>query len=1449
MKRKFTGEVLEWLDQPTGNKSWSLYSWYGPTPPANANPGDYWFRTYDEAIDGPGSGVASAVGLYTYYYDGTSSEWIEITFSREGENDGKFLGFSSKADLEDYGSVENGTISRVIHNGTSVYYVADSNAAHQGLPPGWKPFGMVSLDHFESIADADAFSDATGTPIYVPTGTSLTGSSPTESSARYYGDDHLVLGGQKRGRDFALIGKQHTFPTATTARNQFNGDASKSAHQIDVEMTDSGGNPFGPVGANYVYAPHYTPSFINMMVNSGVGWNQSTDRNGPGRTGITANRARIAHYGEGDAACFNGSVYVAGAMPGATHYLANPAGVLFNGDLSAGTDGVYLNAGEMRLMDNGHDVSGIGWVLNLVRDNSLGGLSAGWEGVRIQSQGSEEVDSGFRADGKIKVGVNLSRMTSASEAALAIKTGHRMYLGSTAGGDFGTILGNTYLTFNGADVVTQVGGNASWAVGVTENVSGANLRISGHKLRLDNTTAAVGASELYQTDSGFLFHVQDGSEIWRSGADSFQFKTRVSIEPDSLLLYGGNNGTTFTQYISASKRLLTKVDNTTVSEQTPTQTTIPTDLKVHDSSLFLSAQGFNGNALEMFQSGTGGLTVSLNAASLFDVDSNGLAAANDMSVPAGKRVLLDGADGDTYLTNSGNTAQVYLGGNLRAQISDTQLEYHGNIWIGSGNLILDNENYTGVNASLRQKDTGDVAITTGGQTLLNLGLAGSDSVLAAEDGAKLTLDSTLVIDVDTDNANGVIIRSAQSNADLYLGQGATSNGIAVWADTAVVEARGGSESLAIGPTNAGDLIFYTGSGRGERFRMYSTGEWVFRNAGSIEGNHLTVGGEAGGPVSLTVNDGGGNANIAFNHRGNVAQGGTETAPGSGISDMSSARIVSDVDSPDARIGFMLYDNAIAGQTGAGVQVLSMNTTDAHFSVPLRSPSINNRITLDKAAEDPRILFTNSDYVGGPGMVLYTADGAMQFHTNGGGRAYLTDVGFLGLGRSDPQTKLHVYDSSVSSTLRLENAGVAVDLAAEGDSMVYKAAQSGTPLGTAKHVFKIAGTVVATLGEAETFFLANIRMTDTELLFSNSTYLATGGGAGAARLTQEDDGKLSFNINSNYRAGLSKDGDFDVLGDVTAARMGLGVTPTSHVLETAGSALIGGDFKVSSSFPNFTVESTNINSSPDLTITGRTAGDVSFIAGRMETNSLGRVNIHADPNGTGSGGDVDITSGGNFLARFHRNGDVGLGTSIPAARIHAASNDPTTGLGLENSTQYSRIGAEINNLVYRVDMNGGGVDPAHVFMIGSNHIALMDNDGLYLGGQARPDSMLHIHEDAGVSLTMTTSTQKSSVGVEANNMVYRADDDDQLAGVKPAHAFFSKNGLLGWLDEDGLGVGTSNITADLDVNGGRMRLRQSNPPSSSTDAGQPGEIAWDNQYLYLCYGVNQWKRIALDGTPW
>lgn len=60
----------------------------------------------------------------------------------------------------------------------------------------------------------------------------------------------------------------------------------------------------------------------------------------------------------------------------------------------------------------------------------------------------------------------------------------------------------------------------------------------------------------------------------------------------------------------------------------------------------------------------------------------------------------------------------------------------------------------------------------------------------------------------------------------------------------------------------------------------------------------------------------------------------------------------------------------------------------------------------------------------------------------------------------------------------------------------------------------------------------------------------------------------------------------------------------------------------------------------------------------------------------------------------------------------------------------------------------------------------------------------------------------------------------------------------------VGIGNTSPTRPLDITGDRIRLRSSFTPANATASGDPGTIAWDTDYMYVCVAPNSWKRMAL-----
>ena len=64
-----------------------------------------------------------------------------------------------------------------------------------------------------------------------------------------------------------------------------------------------------------------------------------------------------------------------------------------------------------------------------------------------------------------------------------------------------------------------------------------------------------------------------------------------------------------------------------------------------------------------------------------------------------------------------------------------------------------------------------------------------------------------------------------------------------------------------------------------------------------------------------------------------------------------------------------------------------------------------------------------------------------------------------------------------------------------------------------------------------------------------------------------------------------------------------------------------------------------------------------------------------------------------------------------------------------------------------------------------------------------------------------------------------------------------------------GSGVWRNKKGFDTTDDHIRVRGTKTPLSSTDTGLPGTICWDNNFIYVCVGINSWKRVKYDTATW
>ena len=288
----------------------------------------------------------------------------------------------------------------------------------------------------------------------------------------------------KRAPNFSAIKfVPDAFGNSSSVETAFNGDLSKCLFPTEYRVT--GASTLTQPSSGYVYVPEASPYYTYFY--NASGWNQSTNGNS-GRTGATAFRTLVYQAGQGDCVAYNASGFVTGQKAGATSFLANPAAVLFNGDMTAGQNGVYLNPRELALNDNGFDVACVGDVINLDRTVSTGNLNVWWGGYRVQSNGTQPVDVAYSAIGNLRFGIDLSFCNfDANQAAISLSANQRIYGNVTATDASGL---SRYPSSVGAEYITY-----------SSSLNGWNFVVSNTSV-FQLVSSQVSAVQLFRADAG-----------------------------------------------------------------------------------------------------------------------------------------------------------------------------------------------------------------------------------------------------------------------------------------------------------------------------------------------------------------------------------------------------------------------------------------------------------------------------------------------------------------------------------------------------------------------------------------------------------------------------------------------------------------------------------------------------------------------------------------------------------------------------------------------------------------------------------------------------------------------------------------------------------------------------------------------------------------------------------
>lgn len=324
-----------------------------------------------------------------------------------------------------------------------------------------------------------ALAAASGRAVQLPAGTAAITTPPDALSGRFSGEGRLRTGdGFRRGRMFARRATEPArYGVLGDISTAFDGDM--STVQLAIEHRIDGATTLTQPTNGYVF--RHENSAVSIYYQNKSGYNSLSGDQG-GRTGCAAISGRVTQQGQGDTAFMTVTGTVFGSNPNSTHFLANPAVLVMDGDLFGFADGTYQQVDEFSHNDYGFDLAVSSTIRNFYRTNDKGAKGAWWIATRYQSSGSKAVDAAFQVVGNWKNVLDTCKVaTGPSKAVVTLAAGQRIYLAASNSDFFSNPasiqVGGSWLCFNPST------GKIELAVGGAPVIQASSAGIEGNILK------------------------------------------------------------------------------------------------------------------------------------------------------------------------------------------------------------------------------------------------------------------------------------------------------------------------------------------------------------------------------------------------------------------------------------------------------------------------------------------------------------------------------------------------------------------------------------------------------------------------------------------------------------------------------------------------------------------------------------------------------------------------------------------------------------------------------------------------------------------------------------------------------------------------------------------------------------------------------------------------------